>query len=134
MRNVLGHISRNKEEIIGLLEKGGYTMCTLPHYRYEREKMVCGELMQYGMIRRTGRTETSVNYVGTDFFKQWRNDERKLNAKQYWRLFNPPKEFTRKCRQCENEFVTGNHHQKLCSKVCKSAENLAKRTTPAQEK
>lgn len=72
MKNILGHRAWNMEEVVGMLrDHGSFTMCTLPHYRFDRVKRICRELETRGFIRRTGRTETSINFTVSDQFKAW---------------------------------------------------------------
>jgi len=75
MKNILGHISRNKEEIIEiLLNTGTYTCPTLPHYRYDRVKSICRDLTKRGFLKKSGRTDVSVNLVVTDRFLEWKEE------------------------------------------------------------
>jgi hypothetical protein len=122
MRTILGHRSWNEQEILAFFDKGGFTMCTLPHYRYQRVRMICGNLKRCGLIEKVGGTETSVNYAAKPEYHQWRQDVKEGKAPasldKLYKLKNPPKVRKRTCRYCHAEFETFNHAQKSCSKAC----------------
>lgn len=97
-------------------------MPNLPHYRYNRVRNYCYELKQLGYLKETGRTDVSINYMPTDFFKQWRAAESGLDFRKYRKLIYPPQPRApkkRKCRVCEAEFESLNYNQKWCTKICK---------------
>ncbi len=72
MRDILGHRSWNREEVYAFFDKGSFTMCSLPHYRYDREKQICGQLRRCGLIVKTGKTDTCINYKSTLLYHVWR--------------------------------------------------------------
>jgi hypothetical protein len=76
MKEICGHKSWNKDEIIEILERTGTFTCpTLPHYRYARVKNACRDLQKRGFLKRSGRTEVSVNLIVTDLWQQWKNEK-----------------------------------------------------------
>lgn len=76
MRNILGHKSWSKDEIVEILcNHGTFTMCNLPHYRYDSVKDSCRDLKKHGFIRKAGSTSTGVSFVVTDIFLQWRQEK-----------------------------------------------------------
>lgn len=124
MRNILGHKSWNKDELLSILDKGGYTMPNLPHYRYQRVQSLCRELRILGYLRKTGQCQTGINLVPTEFYKQWRNEVvnnlTTLDYRAYYKLHNPPKPLKlRKCKCCGNEYQPAAPTQKFCSKGCR---------------
>jgi hypothetical protein len=75
MKNILGHKSYNMEEVIDILYRTGTFTCpTLPHYRYNRIKTVCGQLQNRGFLKQSGRSETGRNLVVTERFKEWKTE------------------------------------------------------------
>ena len=52
MKNILGHRSWNEQEVLAFFDKGSFTMCSLPHYRYARVQEICGNLKRCGLIER----------------------------------------------------------------------------------
>ena len=75
MKNIRGHKSWSFSEVIEILAKGSsFTVPTLPHYIYDGVKRIRHTLVKIGFIRPTGRCETSVSYVATDRFKEWRSE------------------------------------------------------------
>ena len=73
MKDILGHASRSRGEIVEILLRGGtYTCPTLPHQRYDRVKQACRDLRQLGLVRVTGHTPVSVNLTPTPLFREWR--------------------------------------------------------------
>lgn len=126
-KNILGHISRNQEEIVELLcTKSNYTCPTLPHYRYNTVQSICSELKKRGLVKKTGQTDTGINLVPTDLFRQWQND---FNAgkttkgpikyqKELAALNREPLK-QRKCKCCGEEYAPAQINQKYCSKLCR---------------
>ncbi|OJW23084.1 MAG: hypothetical protein BGO49_28550 [Planctomycetales bacterium 71-10] len=125
MYNILGHRSWNEQEILAFFDQGSFTMCSLPHYRYQRVQMVCGKLKSCGLIEKVGRTETAVNYAAKAEYHQWRRDVKEGRAPgslaKLVKLKNPPKRVKRKCRHCGAEFATYNPADKSCSRTCREA-------------
>ena len=123
MRDIKGHNSLNAKEVYALFDAGGYTMCTLPHYRYAMEKKICGELMRCGLIKESGRTGSSVNLVPLPAYHAWRADVKNGKAtdsiKKLKRIIHPPKLRKKKCITCGIEFETINNGQKRCKKLCR---------------
>lgn len=123
MRNVLGHRSWSEQELLSFFDKGTFTMCKLPHYRYRKIQLVCGKLKACGLIEKVGSDETGVNYVAKPEYHQWRKDvlEGKVTPSldKLFKIMNPPRLLKRSCRQCRAEFQTFQHAQKFCSKECK---------------
>lgn len=79
MKNIKGHPSRNAGEIVAILEKtGGFTMCALPHYRYDRTKDACQLLRKKGLIKKTGiipgwdGRPAAVHWKTTPLFEVWK--------------------------------------------------------------
>lgn len=121
---ILGHISRNQDEIIEVLEKGGSYCCpTLPHYRYDRVKRVCSNLLKRGLVVKSGKTNEGINLIPSDRFRQWQKERdegvTRLGPIKWVKQHFPKNEVKRKCRKCGCEFMTINHQQKQCSKQCK---------------
>lgn len=92
--NILGHKSWNKTEVIDILRRTStFTMCTLPHYRYDRVKQICRELQKLKLIEKSGRTDQAINFRTTSLFREWQtefeNDFTDLQpvkwAKQYFK-------------------------------------------------
>lgn len=74
MKNILGHKSWNQDEIVNILMKSGTFTCpTLPHYRYDRVKDICRRLRKRGFLKKSGKTDVSINLVVTDRFKEWQS-------------------------------------------------------------
>lgn len=72
MRKIKGHRAWSFEEVIGLFKRDKmFTMCDLPHYRYDRVRGHCKRLRKMGMIQRRGFSDTAVHWVITDLFKRW---------------------------------------------------------------
>ncbi len=133
MKIILGHKSYNQEEIIEILqERGNYTCPTLPHYRYNRVKDVCRNLMKRGFLKKSGRTDEGINLVVTDFFKQWQQEkEQGLTGlgpikwqKSKKPLAIPPKE--KNCIHCKEIYQPSQNNQLFCSKLCKASYKRAK--------
>ncbi len=100
VREILGHKSRNFDEIVEVLSKTGtYTCPTLPHYRYDRVKRVCQKLTKHGFVKKSGKTDTGVNLIVTDLFKQWQRDfsegRTKLGPVKYQKQMQPSNESTK---------------------------------------
>jgi hypothetical protein len=75
MKIIVNHKSWNMDEIIDLLVKTGTFTCpTLPHYRYDRVKQNCSKLRKLGFLKKSGKTDVSVNLVVTDLFREWRQE------------------------------------------------------------
>lgn len=75
MKLIRGHKSWNFDEIVQiLLRSGTYTCPSLPHYRYDRVKKICGELSRLGLIALKSNDDVSKNYVVTDRFKRWKDE------------------------------------------------------------
>ena len=82
MKEILGHRTRSRGEIVEILARGGtYTCPTLPHDRYGRVKQACRELRRLGLVPAksrsdlrgvTGRTPVAVNLAPTPLFREWR--------------------------------------------------------------
>ena len=123
MKTILGHRSWSEQEILAFFDKGSFTMCSLPHYRYDRVQAVCAKLKRCGLIDKVGRTETGVNYVAKPEYHQWRQDvaagKATSSLDKLFKLQHPPKLLRHVCRQCGGEFETSNFKQRLCSKACK---------------
>jgi hypothetical protein len=124
MKDILGHRSWSEQEILAFFDNDSFTMCSLPHYRYQRVQMVCGNLKRCGLIGKVGSTETGINYAAKPEYHQWRQDvaagKATGNLNKLFKLMNPPRLLTRTCHQCDIKFETFNHVQKFCSKKCKS--------------
>lgn len=135
MKDILGHKSWNEAEIYDFFDKGSFTMCSLPHYRYQRVQLVCGRLKRCGFIERAGSTETSVNYSAKPEYHQWRKDVAEGNATssldKLFKQLHPPKLLTRTCNHCQAKMETFNHKQKFCSKKCKSEANIKRQEIAA---
>jgi hypothetical protein len=73
MKDILGHKSRDRGEIVEILARAGtYTCPTLPHYRYSRVQQACKSLRKVGLIKASGRSPESVSYATTDLFRAWK--------------------------------------------------------------
>lgn len=123
MREILGHKSYNETEIIGFLKRDkNFTMCRLPHYRYQRVQFICGELKRMGFIKKSGSTETGVNYIPTELFEKWiklqEAGEFLGGYKKYYKMLNPKKPKVKICKNCQNSFETINYQQVFCKKEC----------------
>jgi hypothetical protein len=120
MKNILGHRSWNEEEVLAFFDKGSFTMCRLPHYRYQRVQRVCAELRACGLIEKVGGTETSVNYVAKPEYHQWRKNvaagTSASSLRKLLKIKNAPKLLKRACLHCNVEFETFNHQQKFCTR------------------
>lgn len=67
MKDILGHRSWNRFEVLAFLGRSGtFTMCSLPHYRYDGVKAICRDLKRKGLIEESGRTDTSINWRVTE--------------------------------------------------------------------
>lgn len=76
MKDIRGHRSYTKEEIVEILcRTGTYTCPTLPHYRYDGVKRICGELRKRGFLRKTGNTNEGVNLAITERFREWKSEK-----------------------------------------------------------
>lgn len=73
-KQILTHTARNVEDLIALLKVGGFSCPTLPHYRYRPTQKARNALSKAGMIKQTGRCETSIQYAATDKFKEWQSE------------------------------------------------------------
>lgn len=63
MKNILGHRSWNKTEVLAILARShSFTMCNLPHYRYDGVKAICRDLQRQGLIEKSGLTEQGINW------------------------------------------------------------------------
>lgn len=71
MKQILTHTARSVEDVISLLKTGGFSCPTLPHYRYRQTKAARNALQKAGMIKQTGRCETSIQYAASEKFKEW---------------------------------------------------------------
>jgi hypothetical protein len=72
MRTIRNHRSWHEAEVIAHLQQTGtFTCCTLPHERYQRVQAICGKLHRLGLIAKTGRTPTSLNFAVTPLFRVW---------------------------------------------------------------
>jgi len=72
MKFIKTHKSWNMEELIEIIKKSGtYTMCALPHYRYDGVKRRCRSLSNAGMIERVKRDDINVYWKATDTFRHW---------------------------------------------------------------
>lgn len=66
-------MSRGIVEIADILAATGqYTMCNLPHYRYDKCKQACRRLERAGFIKKSGRTQTGINFKATGLLKNWK--------------------------------------------------------------
>lgn len=133
MKEILGHRSWNKDEIVEMLVKQkNFTMPNLPHYRYSRVQTICYELSGFGYIKKSGKTDVSINWIPTDFFWEWQESlkgDNPLGFAKYYKLLNPPKPpkiLKHICPQYNLEFETVNYKQKFCSKPCKTADKIAR--------
>lgn len=123
MREILGHKSYNEAEIIEFLKSNkNFTMCKLPHYRYQRVQSVCAELKMMGFIKKSGSTETGVSYVPTELFGEWiklQEAGQFLGGyKKYYKMLNPKKPKVKICKLCQSFFETINYQQVFCQKEC----------------
>lgn len=122
MKDILGHKSWDEQEVLAFFDKGAFTMCNLPHYRYHRVQSICASLKSCGLIEKVGGTETSVNYVATPEYHQWRLDVAAGKAPgspaKLFKLKNPPRLLTKRCLHCRSEYETYHRPQKFCSKQC----------------
>ena len=58
MKEILGHRTRSRGEIVEILARGGtYTCPTLPHDRYGRVKQACRELRRLGLEPAKSRSD-----------------------------------------------------------------------------
>jgi len=124
MKNILGHLSRNKDEIVEILENHGSYCCpTLPHYRYDRVKSVCNQLLKRKLVVKSGRTNEGINLVPSDRFKQWQKEKTEgltaLGIIKWSKEKFPRQEQTKICPHCACEYQTINPQQKQCSKNCR---------------
>lgn len=72
MKNILGHRSWSFIEIVDFFVKTGtFTMCVLPHYRFQPVKDHCRRLQKAGLIKKSGRTDTAVSFKTTKKFRLW---------------------------------------------------------------
>lgn len=72
MKFILTHKSWNFQELVGIFKRSGsYTMCTLPHYRYQNVRSNCKMLEKKGFIERFGKGENQIYWKITDLFKEW---------------------------------------------------------------
>ena len=124
MKDILGHRSWNEQEMLAFFDKGSFTMCRLPHYRYQRVQGVCAQLKACGFIKKVGGNEAGVNYAATPEYHQWRNEvaagKVTGSLRKLFKLMNPPKLLGRTCQHCRTEYETFNHNQKFCSPPCKN--------------
>src|SRR5437660_1499838 len=75
VKDILGHKSWNMEEIIDMLKKSGtFSMCNLPHYRFNGVKTICRCLQRRGFIKKTGNGETFITFGVTERFVEWKNE------------------------------------------------------------
>lgn len=127
MKDILGHKSWTKDELIDILCKTGtYTCPTLPHYRYDRVKGICRDLMKRGFLKKSGKTDTGINLIVTDFFKQWQEDFKNgktpLSPIKYHKKIKAENAVLlkkRQCKTCKEEYEPSQINQKFCSKQCK---------------
>ena len=138
MKNILGHNSWNEQELVAIFQRGTYTMPNLPHYRYQRVKSFCADMRSMGLIKKVGACDTGINYVPTEKFAAF--VESGLTLRAYAKMLKkqkPPRIFKRKCRECDSDFESLLHLQRLCSVECRQAETKRKYqdrmylTTPA---
>ena len=74
MKEILGHRSWNRREVLAFLRKSGtFTMCSLPHYRFWRVREICHRLHKKGWIEKSGETDTSVNWRVTEKWRAYHN-------------------------------------------------------------
>ena len=73
MKNILGHKSWNKKEILQLLRSSNaFTMCNLPHYRYDRVKQICYRLEHAGWIEAIGKKKReAIHWQVTEKWKAY---------------------------------------------------------------
>lgn len=72
MKNILGHRSWNFREVVDFFVKTGtFTMCALPHYRFQPVKDHCHRLKKAGLIERSGCTNVAVSWKTTKLFRRW---------------------------------------------------------------
>lgn len=75
MKNIKGHKSRNQSEIIEILASGRNYCCPiLTHYRYDRVKSACNDLIKYGLAKKTGETKTGINLMQTEIMTEWQHE------------------------------------------------------------
>ena len=123
MKTILGHRSWNEQEVLAFFDQGSFTMCSLPHHRYQRVQMICANLKRCKLIEKVGRTETSINYAARPAYHQWRRDVAVGKApgslRKLFRKMNPPRLLKRKCHHCHGGFKTLHFEQMFCSNQCK---------------
>lgn len=88
MKDIRGHKSRNQAEIIEILMRhGAYTCPDLPHYRYDRVKAVCRNLLRRHLVAISSRDQIAINFVATPLFREWQqahaNGETALGAVEW---------------------------------------------------
>ena len=129
MKNILGHRSWSEQEILAFFDAETFTMCSLPHYRYQRVQSVCGKLKRCGLIERTGSTETGVSYVAKPEYHQWRRDVAEGKATgsldKLFKLQHPPKLLKKTCPHCHVKFETYNRQQKYHTAECNRLARIA---------
>lgn len=123
MKNILGHKSWSEEEILSFFDKGNFTMCSLPHYRYNRVRAICANLKRCGLIKKIDLTQTGVNYIATPEFHKWRSDVANglatSSLQKLYKLLNPPVSRTKSCEGCGNNYETFDRQQRFCKSECR---------------
>lgn len=72
MRNILGHKAWSFDEIVYIFkDKGMFTMCDLPHQRYDRVKGHCHRLKKAKLIVKHRDGPNCVHWVQTKLFERW---------------------------------------------------------------
>lgn len=74
MKQILTHKARSIADVIVILKTGSFSCPTLPHYRYDQTKAARNALMKAGMLKQTGRCDTSIQYTASDKFKEWQGE------------------------------------------------------------
>lgn len=77
MKQILTHKARSIEDVVELLKVGSFSCPTLPHYRYRQTQGAAKALLKAGMLKKTGRCDTSVSYVASDKFNEWLSEYQK---------------------------------------------------------
>jgi hypothetical protein len=127
MKLIKGHKSFNIDEIVEILKnQKSFTMCTLPHYRYNSVKKICGKLISMGYVKQNAYTETGVSLVITDRFEEWMNSGTTLGLSKFWKenyrtVFKPK---NKRCKECGSVFVAQQRNHIYCSKKCKNSKYL----------
>jgi hypothetical protein len=63
--------SSMKDFVNLLIDKGNFSICRLPHYRFRGEQSHYDRLRKAGMVVVTGKDEVTLNLKATPFFYEW---------------------------------------------------------------